>query len=68
MPNTKKVPIASEESSSGSKADSAEDFFNDLLVEELIHPGLILKDDYLLLIKIGYGNNAMCLDDVSTIN
>lgn len=58
MSNTKKVLIASEESCSGSKSDSADDFFKDLLVEEMIHPGLILKDDYLLLIKIGYGNNA----------
>jgi len=58
MANIKKVPIVSEESRSGSTSDSVEDLFNELLVEEIIHPGLILKDEYLLLIKIGYGNNA----------
>lgn len=35
-----------------------EGIFEDDLFEELIYPGLVLKDNYVLLIKIGYGNNA----------
>ena len=58
MSNKTKNTVSKKESTSSSEVDSADDFFNDLLAEEMIHPGLILKDDYVLLIKIGYGNNA----------
>lgn len=50
-----------EATGSGSKTNtsvSESESFNEVLVEEIIFPGKIMNDDYLLLIKIGYGNNA----------
>jgi hypothetical protein len=32
--------------------------YEELSAEDLIYPGLILKNDYVLLKKIGFGNNA----------
>lgn len=32
--------------------------FEELSAEDLIYPGLVLKNDYVLLKKIGFGNNA----------
>ncbi len=40
-----------------SDSDISEDSDKEL-IEEIIYPGLVLKDDYVLLVKIGCGNNA----------
>lgn len=38
--------------------ESDQDELNSLTTEEIIYPGLVLKNDYIILRKIGYGNNA----------
>lgn len=50
MPNLKNKKLNEEDTNSTTQSD--------LYIDEIIYPGLILKKDYILLKKIGLGNNA----------
>lgn len=56
----KKKDLQFEMSSSSSSVSegSSVDSLDEVVVEEIIYPGKIMSEDYILLIKIGYGNNA----------
>jgi len=69
MPKNSKVPQSSDSSESDSdndyvgktlpvSDDSESEDNTAFILEEIIYPGLVLKDDYILLKKIGFGNNA----------
>jgi serine/threonine-protein kinase SRPK3 len=47
------LPVSSE-----TESDNEEDEYGAPIIEEVVYPGLLLKDEYILLKKIGFGNNA----------
>lgn len=55
-----KVIVHSEESSDSNTGSDESHSFEQIetTMEEIIYPGLIINDDFLLLKKIGFGNNA----------